>query len=159
MAFAENLDKFKQWCLGTRSIEEAESGIRRDATAQEMLKVWSKRLGKATIILGVLALLTHAGFMLVPPLVAGIGYLGVKAAGYFLDRDIRNKREAEERMKAESAVQQASAPSKQPAPKPSVKAAGSFNVVTGKKPVVMATPAPANDTPKPQGFLKRFGIG
>ncbi|TAL33858.1 MAG: hypothetical protein EPN97_08860 [Alphaproteobacteria bacterium] len=158
MAFAEKFEMFKDWCLGTRSKEEAESGIKRDVNAREVLKLWSKRLGKATIVLGVLALLTHAGFMIAPAVVACVGYLGVKAAGYLVDRDMRAKREAaEEFVAAQNSVQQTSSPSRQPGPKLTAKATGSFNADAAKK---TALPAANANVQKPSGgLLKRFGIG
>lgn len=156
MAFSDNLEKAKDWFLGTRSREEAESGIKRDVTAREVLKVWSKRLGKATIVLGVLALLTHAGFMIAPAVAACVGYLGVKAAGYLVERDMRAKREAaEEFAAAENPAPQAPAPSRQLGPKLTAKATGSFNADAAKK----AAPAANANAPKPPGLLKRLGIG
>ncbi|MEZ0224041.1 MAG: hypothetical protein ACAH83_05770 [Alphaproteobacteria bacterium] len=157
MAFSDTLEKAKDWFLGTRSREEAENGIKRDVTVRDVLKVWSKRMGKAAIVLGVLALLTHAGFMIAPAVAAGVGYLGVKVASYLIERDMRTKREAaEEFAAAETPAPQASGLSKQPGPKYTAKATGSFNADAARK---AAAPAANANAQKPPGLLKRLGIG
>ena len=156
MALHPTLEKIKDWCLGTRTLAEAADGIERGITAQSVLKVWSKRMGKATIGLGVLALLTHAGFMITPAVIAGACYVGIKIAQYAVNKSIEEKREAAEEFIAAGNSNQTGAPSKQPAPKPGAKVTGAFNADA----VRQAAPAPANtDTPKPKGLLKRFGIG
>jgi hypothetical protein len=158
MAFAETFEKVKDWCLGTRNMQEAQDGIRRDTKLQVGLKTWSKRLGKAALVMAGLTVLTRAGFMLFPTLAVCAAYGGVKLAGYLIERDIRIKREAaEEFVGAENGgPQQAPAPSIQPSPKPAAKATGSFNADAAKK----AAPPVANaNAQKPPGLLKRFGIG
>ncbi len=157
MSFTETVDQVKKWCLGVNSRAEAEEGIRRDTALQEGLKTWSKRLGKLALVLLGVVVLFRSGPMLIPAAIAGAAYGAVKLASHLVDRDIKNKREAEQQMAAdEQAPQAAPKPSRQPAPKAAAKATGAFNATASE---------PANDSAPAQpvrattAILKRFGFG
>jgi hypothetical protein len=157
MKYSDTFDQVKKWCLGIKTLDEAEAGIRRDGLLKQGLHTWSKRLAAVSITLGVFCLLGAAGVLLLPTAIVAGAWGLTKLGSYLLDRDISNKLAAAHEMAAqETAPEQApSTASKHPQPQATAKAKGAFKVAT-QPPANDAAKAPAA---KPASLLKRFGLG
>ena len=135
----------KNWFLGTRTTGEAEAGIRRDTTLQNALHVWAKRTFWTALLVTVGGFAMTSGPILVVGALPAWGAFGlVKGIGALVDRDIRLKREAEERL----SVATPAAPPAKPAPVSGLKIASAFKAEAVKK------PAPA----QPKSFFAKLGF-
>jgi hypothetical protein len=156
MNTSETLEQVKKWCLGIKTLDEAEAGIRRDGMLKQGLHTWSKRLGGLTIGLGVFCLLGAAGILLAPTLIAGGLYLATKGATYLLDRDIDNKVAAAHDLAAKEHEGTSAPAASKPQPKLGAKVTSTFTKAATTQPAANDTAKPAS---KASSLLKRFGLG
>ncbi|MDE1153186.1 MAG: hypothetical protein PW788_11680 [Micavibrio sp.] len=160
MDFQDKLTAAKKWLLGTRSVDEAEEGIKQSQLWKASLATWSSRLGKVAIGVGVVAFFSRGLVFMGVAAGVGIAYGAVKLASYLLDKNIEMKKRAELEM-----LQEAQGKGPQPSAKPAAglkfgmkaKATGAFNADAARPANDDATATVAATQPK-KTFLSRFGL-
>jgi len=160
MDFQDKLTAAKKWLLGTRSVDEAEEGIKKSQLWKASLATWSNRLGKIAIGVGVVAFLSRGLVLIGVAAGLGVAYGAVKLASYLLDKNIEMKKQAELEM-----LQEAQSKGPKPGAKPAVgmkvglnaKATGAFNADAARPSNDDAATPAAAEAPK-KTFLSRFGL-
>ena len=155
MNFSETFDKAKNWALGIRNEEEAVNGLTRDSKWKQALGSWRKRTFKLAVGVTAVGLLIRSGPILLYAALPAWGLYGaVRLAEYAVDRDIRMKFDAAERMKADKEKTASAKPAYESAPKLAKNVTSGFNakVSPAVSPEAIAAQAP-------KSVWSRLGLG